>query len=196
MRLFVAFELPECVVRSLAEAWQVVLGRLRGARHSLKLVPCQNYHLTVRFLGELSRDRLPDLQDLLAEAAATAEPLRCQLTGLGAFPESSRPRVFWAGVGDDGSAARAAALVDEALVELGFQREERPWRPHVTLARVRRGCRLPDCGDALAAAALSDQPFGIEHLTLMHSRLDPGGAVHSPLARFGLGSVCLRASSS
>jgi RNA 2',3'-cyclic 3'-phosphodiesterase len=118
----------------------------------------------------------------LSAAAASSTAFDLVLRGLGAFPSPTRPRVLWAGI-DEGRAAAAtlARGVDDALAELGFEREARAFSPHVTLGRVRGPRPAPRLAEALAAGGhFGRQP--VASVALMRSDLSPRGARYSELA--------------
>ena len=149
----------------------------------------ENFHITLKFFGGVDEARLPALIDALRATAVDRGPFDLEITGLGAFPSVSRPRVLWAGAEEGAAALGALALaVDDAVAPLGFPREERPFTAHVTLARVREPRRAPGLAEALGAAA--PRRFGrvrIEQLALMRSDLSPRGARYTGLSAVPLG---------
>ncbi len=165
--------------------------RLRPAARDVGWVAVDNLHLTLKFLGGVEPGRLADIEEALAGVASDARPFDLTISGLGAFPAPSRPRVLWAGVGEGhGLLAALAGRVDSALAGLGFEREPRAYSAHVTLGRV----RAPRPGGALVAAieAGAGRAFGtlrVDRLSLMRSDLSPRGARHTSLASWGLGEA-------
>lgn len=189
MRLFVALELPEPVRIALSLAWEDVLTALgRRSQAALTSVVPANYHATMKFLGEVHQDSVARLTAQLETAGQLGSPIATELTSYGVFPSVERPRVFWAGLLDTGAATALATLVDEAMADCGFAAEQQPWRPHVTVARVKRGQRVPGWQPLLASRPPPAVPCTISHVTLMRSVLSPSGAVYSPVARVLLGS--------
>ena len=134
-RLFIAAELPGEVKAALAAAQD----RLRRGGPPVRWVAPAAMHLTLRFLGETDAALLPSLKAALRDTLATHHAIPLHLTAAGAFPSVGRPNVIWAGIGGDTAAlARMAAELDEAVAALGFPREPKPFRAHLTLGRVRR----------------------------------------------------------
>ena len=135
LRLFVAVTLPPEVRAALAE----VIGRLRDADvPGMRPVAPEALHITLKFLGNVDASRVPDLAAALTAAGDGSVPFRIALQGVGGFPSLEAPRVLWAGVADDaGSLGGLARRVDEACASAGFPREQRPFSPHLTLARMR-----------------------------------------------------------
>ncbi len=131
-RLFVALGLSDDTRHALAAYLTDHLDPLPGS-----VVPPQNWHLTLRFLGDVAPDRYDRLLFELSEADL-GEPFAMSYGGLGAFPKPGKATVLWLGV-DRGEAAvtELAAAVERATVAAGFPPEDRPFRPHLTLARIR-----------------------------------------------------------
>ncbi len=132
----------------------------------------------MKFLGDVGEERVGEVGEALRRAAGRHGPLRLKTGGPGAFPSPGRARVIWAGV--EGELEKLAALRDEVESELsgiGFERERKPFHPHLTLGRARRGpVRMPETEPAAGAAFVADR------LTLMKSELRREGAVHTALA--------------
>jgi 2'-5' RNA ligase len=198
MRLFTAVELPAAVREAVRGAFETsVLPQLSDPRR-IRAVAAENLHVTVRFLGDVREAALPALREALA-AAATAVPASAadlRARGFGAFPSARAPRVLWAGIDDP--AATIAALEREVtarLLPLGFPREERPYTPHVTVARVqddrrrgrgRRGGASSPSPLVLPADPVLGPAFAVLDLSLVESELTPQGSRYRTLARFPL----------
>jgi 2'-5' RNA ligase len=157
-------------------------------------VAADNFHVTLKFLGEVAAASLPQIEATLGAAAAPAAPFTLGVRGLGAFPSPARARVIWAGAAEGaGAAIRLAARVEEALEPLGFVRETRPFVPHVTLGRAREPRRRPALAAALAAGATRE--FGrvaVARVSLMRSALSPRGSRYTELRAFELGGAAPR----
>lgn len=151
-------------------------------------VGTDNFHVTLKFLGDIEERRAEEIGSALAESVAEIEAFDVALRGLGAFPTPARPRVIWAGVGSgEARLAVLAAAVDQSLIRLGFPREARAFSAHITLGRVREPRRDPALAEALARAL--DLELGatrVERVVLMRSELSPRGARYSELAALPL----------
>lgn len=177
--------------------------RLAGARSLVPPLPGLRWiresqlHFTLKFLGDIEEERVAAAKAAASVAAravtersGSAGPFRLGLEGLGAFPPRGPARVLWAGCGEGADALSAlAAAVEEAFNAAGFSREERPFSPHLTLARVKD----PDTGRRLARAlaTVPPEPFGVvsvSSLVLFQSELTPRGAEHSELLRVAIES--------
>jgi 2'-5' RNA ligase len=180
LRTFIAIELDEALKRSLVR----VLDSLPRSR-DVRWVRETQLHITLRFLGAIEGSRVQDVVAIMTEASAAIAPFPVRLAGLGCFPSPRRPRVLWAGIEDPGDrAASWVALVEPRLRAAGFEGENRPFSPHVTLGRS----QSPAGSDRLRRA-LDQTPkpqtaeMLVREVVLFESRLLPGGAQYTPLAR-------------
>jgi 2'-5' RNA ligase len=174
MSLFVALRLPDAVVADLAAAHSALPPQLAAGYPGLRWVPPQNWHVTVTFLGNVSEGRVADLETRLARAAARHSPMTLSLVGSGHFGS----RVLYIGVaGDRPGLERLAASVSAAARRAKVALDERPYRPHLTLARLRGPTSLRDLAEPLA-----DDPgpaWVADTIELMEST-PPTGAGQSP----------------
>ena len=202
IRCFVAVELPEKIRGRIAE--DTAFFKKSGA--DVKWVPPENLHLTIKFLGQVPEDHIPELTGLLKEAVRGTKPFEAEVAGAGVFPGTGSPRVFWVGVRDSGmSLAALARNVEEILWKAGYGRQEKGvfvFVPHLTLGRLREERGGPGKGSrggreearklAGEIATLKDALFGkikLENISLMRSELGPGGARYSRLARIEFGGL-------
>lgn len=175
-RLFVAIALPSVVRRELEAA-------TRAARRldELRWAPTEQLHATLRFIGETTVDRIPAIGSALATAVGRHSRFTIDVGGAGAFPSTDRARVVWIGVRESVQLLRLHERVETALATQGIEPDPRRFRPHVTLARVRRG-PVP-IGLARALHELRfEASFEIGAVSLMQSELGPKGARHIELA--------------
>lgn len=180
VRCFVAVACPREVAAGLAG----VQGLVR-AMGEVKAVGEDGMHLTLKFLGEQDEVAVAGLKAALS--AVRRLPFRMEVRGLGAFPDASRPKVIWAGVGAGArEAAELSALVDAALKPLGHPPENR-FHPHITLARVKG--RINSRALCRAIGESRQTVYGsydAAEFALMESRLSPAGPKYSPLASYPL----------
>jgi 2'-5' RNA ligase len=136
LRLFIGARVSLATVRSLEEAVQVM--RRSSERVRLRWVAPASYHITLKFLGWTRPEVAFAVRDRMAAALAGQRGFELETRGLGAFPSPERARVLWAGVDEAGGArlTELARRVEGTAEELGFAREDRPFHPHVTLARL------------------------------------------------------------
>jgi RNA 2',3'-cyclic 3'-phosphodiesterase len=178
MRLFFAVEVPNPLQLALAERSRALAGDLRP-------VQVGQIHLTLKFVGEVDDAVVPAVIEA-AGAAVGGPRFAVDLRGGGFFPSSRRPKVAWVGlVGDQGRLDEIAAAIDRALVPLGVPAEDRPFRPHVTLARIRG--RVPPETVAAVEALGELGRVEVDEVVLFRSELGPRGATHTLLHHFPLG---------
>lgn len=169
MRAFVAVVPPTPALAPLARA----LPALREEHPSWGWVTPERWHVTLAFLGDVSDKRLVRLQSGLAEVAESAPPMTLRILGGGVFPNERRPRIAWAGLSGDLAALTVlAGNVAAAARAAGIEVERRAYRPHLTLARLRRDA---PAADRLVPdlERLSGLPFRASQVVLMSSRLGP-----------------------
>jgi 2'-5' RNA ligase len=184
VRLFIAADLhPE------------VRGRLRAIQEELRPVPLpvrwvrpEGIHLTFKFLGEVPPAGRGAIETALKSAAdGGPRPFALEAAGVGTFPETGPPRVIWIGVrGSVEEAAKARRGIDAALEEIGYPPEQRDFRPHLTLGRVKGPGRGDWKGFLAGFAEAPAGGFEVRTIVLFESRLDSGGATYLPLAAFPL----------
>jgi 2'-5' RNA ligase len=185
MRLFVAVEIPERQKRSVDKAIQSLRMALVGA---VRWVPRENWHATVKFLGEVPDDRLPEVCAILAAAGSASPPTTTSLTDVGAFPSLGRARVLWVGLDDPGGRlASLAAALETAFGEAGFRQESRALHPHLTLARIRAPIPIAGILEKAGPYAFDREPFDVSRIVAFQSRLSRAGADYEPVATIPLG---------
>jgi len=175
VRLFLAIEIsPE-----IRAAFAALLKEFRGIAPQAKWARAENLHVTLKFLGETGYDKLALLQNGLS-AIRSLEPARLEFRNLGFFPNEKRPRVFWAGMEASSSLKSLAVEIDHAAHRLGFPLEDRPFTPHLTLARFQPPGIAPKLREAIHAH--NTQWFGsltTAEFHLIESKLKPTGAEYT-----------------
>ncbi len=191
VRAFVALPISEVTRTRLARVQQDLQG---ACPVGVRWTRASGIHLTLFFLGDVPTSRLEPIETALAVVARNASPLVLQVQGLGCFPNLQRPRVVWVGLEErTGRLALTHQAVNEALAQVGFEPETRPFKPHLTLGRVQRGASrdvAAQLGQAVARRAERGLTLGEETVTdlvLFRSVLKPTGAEYSRLATFTLG---------
>ena len=189
IRSFIAIELPP----EIREALGSLEKRLKAGRHPfVRWVDPDSIHLTLKFLGNVDSTSVPDIVEAMNRVPKPMSSLLFQIEGVGVFPNWNRPQVVWVGIGGDitklGSLQRD---LENTLAPLGFPRESRSFRPHLTLGRLRDRASLKDRQEfgTLARSVRSETrpSFEVSSLSLMKSQLTPSGAVYSRLASVELG---------
>jgi len=187
MRLFVAVD-PSIEVRARIER---AMTRLRAQAPKAKWVNADGLHLTLAFLGEVEQGRANALAAALGAVTAQRAPFALHLAGGGCFGAPHKPRVLWVGAtGDTAPIVALAKAVSEALIPFGITPEDRPYAPHLTLARARDGRGDAGLGTCVEGLALEDfGAFEVSSVALYRSELGPGGARYTALARPALGAA-------
>ncbi|BCS88734.1 RNA 2',3'-cyclic phosphodiesterase [Pseudodesulfovibrio sediminis] len=176
-RLFIGIELPARYQLQVTPFTQTLGTDLHS---SVRWSKPGNWHLTLKFLGEIDESRLPRIIEALT--AIRFDPFVLQAGGAGVFPRTQHPRVVWLGLKEGAKACTALALqIEDALAPLDIPQEKKQFRPHLTLGRIRRLGR-DNWADVIKRAAAHSWPqFTVDRFILWHSALQPEGAVHTRL---------------
>ncbi len=186
-RLFVAVELGGHVQGALDRLQHEIQ---RHGLHGLRWVRPEGIHLTLKFLGETPREKVAPITQALTASTAGVPAHELSLGKLGTFGSRGSPRVLWVDLdGDLEPLLRLAEQVERALVPLGFPPEGRRFSPHLTLARVRPESARDVAGplaQAVGAVSAPKVAINVREVSLMMSKLGPGGAVYTQLEAFPL----------
>ena len=187
MRLFLAIEVPDEVKRHFNRVRDRLVHLTFGHLYEVTWVRDQNLHITLKFLGEVDQTRAAPLIDRLSRIQV--EPASLYPDRLVFFPPRGPVRVIGAGLaGDTDALHRLHNKIEAACEESGFAREDRPYVPHVTLGRNKRG-RYEKVAGIVRGNPPSDcwpgPTFTASCFALVQSDLRPDGPVYTPLARFG-----------
>jgi len=175
VRAFIAVPLTEEVKRSLAQLQDELRRRLgRAARWSRP----ESMHLTLRFLGDITEDSLDKIGKSVLSVSDSTPAFALRLQGLGVFPAPARPRVLWCGFSAAEQLVQLESRLADELAALGFPGEERPFAPHLTLARFIGPVNLQ--GVLQHFADFDGGALTVQELVLYESRLLSGGAQHLP----------------
>ncbi|MBW1847267.1 MAG: RNA 2',3'-cyclic phosphodiesterase, partial [Deltaproteobacteria bacterium] len=161
---------------------------LKSYRFKVKWVQPENMHLTLKFLGGIHKDAKEKIEDVISDAAKNYGPMQFSVRGMGVFPGVKRPRVVWCGLkGDTASLVHLQGQLDEKLIDLGFSKEKRPFKGHLTLGRVKGSISPEKIIDAMKEiSGFGSKPFKVEAITLFSSDLKPSGAVYTRLKSISL----------
>lgn len=183
LRAFIAIDLPQ----PIQEAIEKQTSRLRQAAGDglVRWIPPQNIHLTLKFLGNIAASHMDFLKQLLHQTADSHQPFDVQIGGIGSFPNSKLPRVLWAGVHAPADLASLQKNIEAGAARLGYEKEARPFSPHLTLGRVRQGIDPRDLQKI--SAALNGIQIGnigsarVDAVHLYKSELRPEGSLYTKL---------------
>ncbi len=179
IRSFIAVELPAAVISLLDNLQQ----ELQALGLKARWVRPQNIHLTLKFLGNIDPAAIEDIGEAMAEAAGDCAPFALTVGGIGFFPGIKRPRVIWVGLG--GATTVLLNLqrnLANRLAAVGFAKEKRSFKAHLTLGRIRRAVHPNILGQALEDYSdLENLNFSADRIILFKSDLKPSGAVYTHL---------------
>jgi RNA 2',3'-cyclic 3'-phosphodiesterase len=192
-RLFVAINMPE-EIKEKIQAAQTELRRALPER-SVRWTKREQFHLTLKFLGDVDAARVEALGEAIRAACRGFGALHLQAERVGFFPDLRYPRVVWAGVQDSAEQLpRLQGAVEQATREFTTEEKAERFTGHVTFARIKGIKRLEAEALGKAAAGMTERRFGqwtAYHIDLMRSELSPQGARHSTLASIALADAPL-----
>ena len=185
MRLFIAVNLPKKERDGIHHAAHT----LREQGLPVRWIDPDEYHLTLKFLGEVRTDRVDQIGAILGRVAAGSPSFSANLTGFGAFPTVRRPCVLWMGIEPTPALRCLKQDVEWALSSVGFERETRAFHPHLTLGRVERedGAGAFRGLDKLIAELTYTHLIPVASLELMRSQTSRRGAAYTVLSSYPLG---------
>ena len=184
MRLFLAIELPDDVRRHLAELQDNWRERCAHAPGKISWTRPENFHITLRFFGEVAEPQVPLLTSAL-QSAPFGAPIHLRAHSSECFPPRGNIRVITAAM--NGDLERLSRLYDELTKvcdPLGYPAERRPYRPHVTIGRPRSPLPSPFRATFADPSLFPGPTFDATQFTLFQSQLRSGGSQYVPLARF------------
>ena len=180
MRLFVALEISSAVRDNLA----AVIRDLRPLAPQLKWVRTENLHVTLKFIGETPAENLGAIGQALSAVRSNGQ-VELHFRGFGFFPNEKRPSVCWTGIEASENLGTLAGGIDHALEAVGIPREQRPFTPHLTLARISTSGWTEKLRNAIQQNRTRDFGALITHeFRLMESKLKPSGAEYTTLQSF------------
>jgi len=183
--MFCAVELPELIRTRIEKHIERVRVGVPDAQPSWTRV--NNIHLTLKFFGNVEPTRIDRITDALSRAVESVSPFKVSIGDTGAFPNNRQPRVLWIGVADSsGQLKQLHESIDKECARTGFEKEARAYRPHLTIARIRK----PGSAQALAE---TNQKFGFEpmemlvgEVLLFRSELSSKGSKYTVVSRHEL----------
>jgi RNA 2',3'-cyclic 3'-phosphodiesterase len=179
IRTFIAVEIDDAVRRKAVET----IEKLRGCRADVKWVEPQNLHVTLQFLGDMAEERIPLIVDAVQKGTAEVKKFELEIEGVGAFPNIVRPRTIWIGAKNGATSMRFLHdRVAESLFALEIDDEDREFKSHLTIGRVRSNKNIAAIAEELKKHAASR--FGrvlVDRAVVYSSRLSPAGPVYNRL---------------
>jgi RNA 2',3'-cyclic 3'-phosphodiesterase len=184
-RVFGAVELPEYVRAQLQEH----IRRLRETVSdvSASWTQVENIHLTLKFFGNVHVDRIPSISDAASRAVNGFAPFQIGIGKTGVFPKPSRAQVLWIGVNDpSGKLLNLQQRLETECAHEGFEKEDRAYRPHLTIARIRRPDGARRLADAHLQMEFKPAEITVTELVVFRSELSSKGSRYTPISRHNL----------
>lgn len=175
MRLFIGIPLPASAQADVA----AILRVLRAREWPVRWVRDRGLHMTIKFFGETTTDRVEAIVEMLNFAGDGLHPLTMTLSAGGVSPSIRQPRVIHLGIDADAALELLQDRIERGAEGLGFPPEGRPFRPHLTLGRVREGHRLPEGWQTELERIPSGEAFLVDRVMLFESELTPTGPSYS-----------------
>ncbi len=179
IRAFIALELPQEIKEAIAD----YVAPLRALAKGISWTKAENVHLTLKFLGDTSKTQLEAVTKTLRETCTGFAPIAAKIAGAGVFPNEHRPRVLWIGFQENsGQLAELAQQIESECRRLGFEKEERGFSPHLTIARVKEG-KAANVVKSLHESPFPAQQIVFQECMLMRSELHAKGSIYTALEK-------------
>lgn len=181
MRIFLSVNIPEVVKQEL----QLIQAKLRSRTKNIRWIAAESLHITLKFIGTVPESELDRIQSILQPVADTVSRFELELGGFGCFPPRGAPSVFWIGVNyGEKQLMTLADSITVALIQAEIQADHKPFVPHITIGRAKRGAPAVVPVDIQIAA--EQTRFQVESFYVMESLLQPQGAVYLERCSFKL----------
>jgi 2'-5' RNA ligase len=185
IRSFIAIEIPDRLKNDVLE----IQNRFKAGSADASWTRIDGIHLTLKFLGNVEEKKIEEIKRILEEIARSTQHIKIKIGGVGVFPNQKMPRVIWIGIkNEDGSLEGLYKRIDEELTRMGFEKEGRNFKPHLTLGRMRS--QKGREGIIKLLEEFKDKEIGVftaSDIRLIKSELRPQGAVYTELGRFSFG---------
>jgi 2'-5' RNA ligase len=187
IRAFLAIDPPEDILQAMSRLQEKLKREISGR---ISWTKPQGQHLTLKFFGDISTEDVKNICSAVQNRVTSEPSLSLKIEKLGVFPGARRPLVVWCGVtGDVEKLSVLQKQLDSDFAGIGFPRENRPFRAHLTIGRIKDPSGLTGISEALTKYnAFAAGEFVCKKLILFQSRLTPQGAIYTKLAEFALGA--------
>jgi RNA 2',3'-cyclic 3'-phosphodiesterase len=183
IRTFIAIPLPDKLKQDVDK---LIVG-FKPLADGISWVRAANLHFTLRFLGDIESDSVPDLKQSIESQLAGFGQFKICLSGLGCFPDLNRPRVVWvAAAGDIEKMKELAGKVESACRQADFGSADKPFAPHLTIGRVKFPSGLEKLIGNLKTAKFETDSFTVEKIIIFKSDLTPRGPIYNALGEISL----------
>jgi 2'-5' RNA ligase len=169
--MFIAALLPEEIRKQLKN----YIGSLKNSIEGVKWEKSEKLHVTLKFLGDVDESKVDEISNMLGKLVHSYSPFKLHLSDFGGFPDLKYPRVLYVGLSGNSELSKFYSELDQYLSKIGFEKENRKFIPHVTLARVKKKVHIKE------TLPLTQSTFDITHIGLIKSELRPEGSVYTPV---------------
>ncbi len=177
IRAFIAVEIDQPNKQKLSQ----LISTLKQANADVKWVNENQMHLTLKFLGNIEKNRVQEISNTLKSIANKASAFNIHLSKISAFPNMHKPRVIWLGID------KGVENLKNLASKLGSRQEKREFKPHLTLGRVKSLKNISQLTKLISETSFeSDGNISITKLILFQSTLTPKGAIYTSLAKLSL----------
>jgi len=185
IRAFLAIEPPEDILQAMSRLQEKLKREISGR---ISWTKPQGQHLTLKFFGDITAEDIKNICAAVENRIVSGSSLNLKIEKMGVFPDARRPQVLWCGVtGDVEKLSVLQKQLDSDFASIGFPKEDRPFRAHLTLGRIKESRGLSGISEALTKHnAFAAGEFGCKELILFQSRLLQQGTVYTKLAKFPL----------
>ena len=184
-RIFTAFELPD-LLRSRIDDHVRQLKQVVPETAASWSRP-ENIHLTVKFFGNVDEAKAPVISAALARGVEEFGQIKIQVGNTGVFPRPSRPQVLWIGIDDaSGTLSKLQQRVEDECAREGFPKEDRAFRPHLTIARIRKPHGASRLAETHLRMGFAPVELTLSELVLFRSELSPKGSRYTAISRHRL----------
>ena len=183
LRLFIAIELPSNIIDGLRNVQE----ELKDKSNKLSWAKPENIHLTLKFLGDTETGKIDSMVNILEGIAGKSFGFEISVKGVGTFPAAGNPRVIWVGIEENKDMLQLYNNIEEGLAALGFEKERRDFKPHLTIGRIKFLNDRAGLKRGLEkVAGLNLARFAVAGFALFKSTLTPEGAIHTRLKEYTL----------
>ena len=176
IRAFIAIELPDEIVAAIRK----VQDQIKSSGVKIRWVRPENIHLTLKFLGDINERDIDQIHTAMIDAVKGYSPISLSGKGVGVFPNLRRPKVMWVGLGgESGRLIQLQETLDSQLKKIGFSKEKRAFKGHLTMGRVKGRIDTKKMTAILQEMSeFESEPFSAGEIVLFQSDLRPSGAVY------------------
>ncbi|MFA5345106.1 MAG: RNA 2',3'-cyclic phosphodiesterase [Candidatus Omnitrophota bacterium] len=190
MRAFIAIELPREIKNKLSELQTL----LKKSGADVKWAEPKNIHLTLKFLGEIDKNKSVKIAEIIADTAKKSRQFRISLSSIGAFPNIEFAQVIWVGIDKGDKAIKALVKeLEERFEKLGILKEKRPFSSHITIGRAKNLLNKDKLAQALKESESyfsgKNIAFDVNKIDLFKSTLGPSGPVYETLKEVNIDTI-------